>query len=217
MEIIAHGAATPRTQWNRTRSGNWSGAPPHPGTVYEARARAQMSGPPRYSDGALPTELWIGVARYVTRGRDVVALAGTSRLFRQIATRRANVRQVASAWAQSDRIGNDWLELVRYAHRLEDKDGHGRTALHFAAGRGREAAAAALIAAGADMNARDQNDETALYCAAGRGCEASVAALIAAGADVNARNVDGGTVLHSAVRKGHEAIAAALRAAGATE
>ena len=216
MEIIAHGAATPRTQWNRTRSGNWSGAPPHPGTVYEARARAQMSGPPRYSGGALPTELWIGVARYVTRGRDVVALAGTSRLFRQIATRRANVRQVASAWAQSDRIGNDWLELVRYAHRLEDKDAPSYTALHAVTYSGHEAAVAALIAAGADVNASCRNGLTPLHYAAIWGHEAIVAALIAAGADVNAKSWNGLTPLYWAAYGCHEALIAALIAAGAT-
>ena len=196
-------------------------------------ARAQMSVPPRYSGGALPTELWIGVARYVTRGRDVVALAGTSRLFRQIATRRANVRQVVRAWAQSDRIGDDWLELIEYARHLDDKGVVGATAPHYMAYRGHEAigatglqymvyggheaVVAALMAAGADVNAKDKLGRTALHYAAFGGYEAIVAALIAAGADVNAKNENGETLLYLAARECHATITAALRAAGATE
>ena len=139
-----------------------------------------MSEPPRYSGGALPTELWIGVARYVTRGRDVVALAGTSRLFRRIATRPANVRQVASAWDQSDRIGNDWTELIEYARHLDDKDVHGRTELHDAANGGYETAVAALIAAGADVKAISRCGWIARHYAVSQDHEAIIATLYVA-------------------------------------
>ncbi len=56
----------------------------------------------------------------------------------------------------------------------------------------------ALIAAGADINARDKRGATPLFRAAGTGCSACVARLLAAGADVSALDLRGRNVLHTA-------------------
>ena len=61
------------------------------------------------------------------------------------------------------------------------------TPLHDAAKAGNAAAISALLAAGADPNAKDKNGETPLHTAASRGHTAAISALLAAGADPNER------------------------------
>ncbi len=78
----------------------------------------------------------------------------------------------------------------------------------------------AALAAGADVNARDNADRTALIWIAFDGHTAVVAQLLAAGADVNARdNNNSWTALiaatAAATHNGHTAIVAQLLAAGA--
>lgn len=95
--------------------------------------------------------------------------------------------------------------------------GDGWTPLHLACFFAQPAAAAALIASGADVNARSRNamQNTPLHAAAGgRSCDA-VRALIEHGADVNARQEGGWTALHAAAQNGDVEMVRLLIAAGA--
>ena len=89
-----------------------------------------------------------------------------------------------------------------------------RPPLHWA---GKPEAAKALLAAGADVNVRDDQGRTALHLTTGYWVPntAAVEVLIAAGADVNARSKAGVTPLHAALRHRDLAIVEALIAAGA--
>lgn len=73
-----------------------------------------------------------------------------------------------------------------------------------------------LLAAKADVNARDDEDYSALHAAALRGNKDLVEVLLAHGAEVNARDKTYlATPLHLAVRAGHPGAAEALLAANA--
>ncbi|XP_047101595.1 TD and POZ domain-containing protein 1-like isoform X2 [Schistocerca piceifrons] len=72
-----------------------------------------------------------------------------------------------------------------------------------------------LLAAGADVVARDVDGETALHWAALRGHAAVVRLLLSAASDPNARDQWWRTPLHWAARNGHTEAAAALLQAGA--
>ena len=88
------------------------------------------------------------------------------------------------------------------------------TALHSAlAGPDRESALA-LIAAGADVNARQQDGFTALHEAAQNGDRAAVDALLAAGADPSPANGTGQRAADLARTHGHPEIAELLERAG---
>lgn len=93
----------------------------------------------------------------------------------------------------------------------------GFTALHYAAFFGDGPTAAALLAAGADPDARSKNDfwVMPLHSAAAGHRPDVVAALLAAGADPNARQRHGYTPLHGAAENGDEASVEALLGAGA--
>ena len=74
----------------------------------------------------------------------------------------------------------------------------------------------ALIAAGADINAKDNRlGNTPLHYAAWRDATEIMRALIAAGADIHAKNNRDNTSLHDAARNGKTKAAIALIAAGA--
>lgn len=89
-------------------------------------------------------------------------------------------------------------------------------ALIWAAQNGHEPVVAALVKAGADVNARtSKGGTTALALAAQNGHEAIVNALLAAEADVNAPGIAGWTPLMKAAHFGNETIVQALLAAGA--
>jgi len=101
-------------------------------------------------------------------------------------------------------------------------DGHGGlvnyTPLHEAAGENEDpAVVAALLEAGAYVNARGTSDRTPLHRAAvGNQNPAVIALLLEAGADVNGRAGGGRTPLHeAAARNGNPGVIAALVEAGA--
>jgi hypothetical protein len=88
------------------------------------------------------------------------------------------------------------------------------TALLEAARKGDSNKVKALIAAGADVNARDKEGTALMYVAAK--CDTdSVKAMIAAGADVNAKNNSWGSPLQMSARDGNLDSLKALIAAGA--
>ncbi len=77
----------------------------------------------------------------------------------------------------------------------------GWTLLHFAAHQGRLPAVLQLLAAGADVNARDEGGLVPIHTAAAN-CHVDVlAALVEAGADVNAANQSGFTPLYWATQR----------------
>merc|ERR1712098_418148 len=73
----------------------------------------------------------------------------------------------------------------------------------------------ALLAKGADPNAKDRNGKTALMSAAWRGHEDIVRALIDKGANPNAADISGRTALIAAAEGGQEAVVTVLLKAGA--
>jgi len=82
--------------------------------------------------------------------------------------------------------------------RADERDGHGRTALHWAAIGGSSGAVALLLDRGADVDARAQLDMTPLHWAALAGQADAADLLLRRGADVRARNAYGMTPLHEA-------------------
>jgi len=84
-----------------------------------------------------------------------------------------------------------------------------------AARAGSADAVKALLARGANPNARERRDQDALMWAAAEGHAAVVQALIDGGADVRARLKSGFTPLFFAVREGHIEVTRALLKAGA--
>lgn len=112
-------------------------------------------------------------------------------------------------------------EVVRYLvaagadPRAAAKNPMNVTALHSAvADGGDRESALALIAAGADVNARQRHGWTALHGAADSGDRAIVEALLAAGADPALANRDGKTAADVARERGHAELVALLESAG---
>ncbi|HTR38656.1 MAG TPA: ankyrin repeat domain-containing protein [Bryobacteraceae bacterium] len=93
----------------------------------------------------------------------------------------------------------------------------GWTPLHLACFFSQPATAEALIAFGADVNARSRNamHNTPLHAAAGGRARDAVRALIEHGADVNARQEGGWTALHAAAQNGDIEMVRLLIASGA--
>lgn len=88
-------------------------------------------------------------------------------------------------------ITNDTIKAV---------DGSGNSALHFAASWGLKNAAAALIAKGADTEAKNSRGEVPMFNAAQVDSPDLIEVLISSGANVNTRDNLGSTALHVAVR-----------------
>ena len=128
----------------------------------------------------------------------------------------ANVTIDMSSLHNAARRGNVALLkslLKRGSPDLRDKDG--RTALMDAVAAGQLRSIRALLAAGANVNARASDGRTPLIEAAVHGRPKSVRLLIAAHADLNYEQRGWGTALEAAERNGHNNIAALLREAGA--
>ena len=87
--------------------------------------------------------------------------------------------------------------------------------IHAAAFLGNIEAINQHLAAGADVNAKNDIGETLLHLAAYNDHKEIAELLIAEGADVNAKNDDGGNPLHYAAFWGHSEIAKLLIAKGA--
>ena len=84
--------------------------------------------------------------------------------------------------------------------------------IHDAASAGNIEAVQQHLAAGTDVNAKDNRGRTPLY----RATNKEIAKLlIASGADVNAKDVAGGTPLHAAIGLGHKETVELLIAKGA--
>ncbi|HZU28132.1 MAG TPA: ankyrin repeat domain-containing protein [Bryobacteraceae bacterium] len=107
------------------------------------------------------------------------------------------------------------LDSDRSLVRALTRDGW--TPLHLAAFFGQKEVAEALIAHGADVNARSVNAmrNMPLHAAAAGRSNEVVGVLLAHGADVNARQQGGWTALHAAAQSGDAAMATALLDAGA--
>jgi ankyrin repeat protein len=89
--------------------------------------------------------------------------------------------------------------IARHPRRINKQYGaFCDTPLHFAARFGREDLADPLIAAGADVEARNKLDERPLHTSATHGRPAVVQLLLARGADVDAIGPGGKTPLHAA-------------------
>lgn len=93
----------------------------------------------------------------------------------------------------------------------------GWTALHLACFFGQPEIADALIARGAEVNARSRNrmQNTPLHAAAAGRNQAAVRLLLEHGADVNARQHGGWTALHAAAQNGDVEMARLLLGGGA--
>ena len=92
----------------------------------------------------------------------------------------------------------------------------GMTPLHHAAQAGDIAAIEALLAGGANVNAKaEYYGATPLHDAAAHGSPSAVEALLAGGANVHAKNEGGATPLHVAAFPGSPSAIEALLAGGA--
>lgn len=94
-------------------------------------------------------------------------------------------------------------------------DPDGTTALHWAVRRGNAAAVDALIAAGANVSARNRYGVSPLSLAAERGDPALVERLLKAGADAKSTVTEGQTILMVAARTGNAQVIRQLVAYGA--
>ena len=117
---------------------------------------------------------------------------------------------VGTAWQVRSLIAVD----ARYPHSYAR---NGWTPLHYAAFADNAATAAALLDAGADVNARAKNrfDNTPLQVALLTSSRSAARLLLERHADVSARQSEGITALHEAAQSGDLAIIRMLLAAGA--
>jgi ankyrin repeat protein len=108
--------------------------------------------------------------------------------------------------------------LLRQGADVNEVQGDGMTALHWAASRGNLAATRMLVSAGARLDPVTRNGNyTPLHLAAQNGRAEAVKALLAAGANVNATTSSGGaSALHFAASSGDAATIDALVDKGAS-
>lgn len=79
-------------------------------------------------------------------------------------------------------------------------------------GQGHATAMQALLAAGADVQARQAGGDQPLHYAAHGGSVAAVEVTLTAGASVESREGNGDTALHTAAREGHAVRRSMIRA-----
>jgi uncharacterized protein len=103
--------------------------------------------------------------------------------------------------------------LLKYKPKVDVRDCAGQTPLDIAVLRGKPTAAALLINAGADPNARGPDGATYLHIAIGR--SDMVKFLLAKGGDVRAKDRYGSTPLHGAAERGRVDTVRALVTRGA--
>lgn len=108
-------------------------------------------------------------------------------------------------------------ELQKGAHNINEQDGDGNTALHFAALATQSAAEDVLLNAGADIHASSKFGITPLHSAAWAGNTKGCEKLLAAGANLEAQDVFGRTPLHNAAERGRLETYQALVGRGAKE
>ena len=121
---------------------------------------------------------------------------------------------VASAGDIHDAAKRDDADGIRQALEnaaegaVDSKDADGNSALHWAAWLGKPKAAAALLQAGADVDATDGRPQNtalmkAAYNGASRGHDKVISLLLKAGASVGAQNGHGTTALMNAASQGN--------------
>jgi ankyrin repeat protein len=157
----------------------------------------------------------VRVARGVNRARWSVALFAAATLSLAAAPFASTDAPIADAEMRGDSAAV--RQLIKQGGDVNEAQGDGMTALHWAAMRGDAAQASMLIYAGARLEAATRNGNyTPLHLAARAGKVATVKALLAAGADVKAATTSGGTTaLHFAAAEGNADVVNALIDKGA--
>ncbi|XP_071636387.1 uncharacterized protein [Temnothorax longispinosus] len=105
---------------------------------------------------------------------------------------------------------SDIVEILLEKTYVDMKDPANANLLHWAAGRGHTDVVNALIARGADVDARTSNNLTPLCFAAQEGYEEIVEIFIAGGANVNVKSTENVTPLHLAAVNGHNNVVKVL-------
>jgi ankyrin repeat protein len=127
---------------------------------------------------------------------------------------RAHKTSMAAAVAAALLIGGSF-GFADEAKDLKARRPDGSTALQWAAFAGDAAEAKRLIAAGADVNAKNNYGINAMLLAADIASTELIELLLKAGADANSANPDGETALHLVARAGNIEAAKLLLKAGA--
>lgn len=138
-------------------------------------------------------------------GHDLLCLEALLRKGADVNLRTAEGRTALTQtleFAYSEQDPTDAVRvLLSHGAKVNEVDGQGWTALHWAAICQRIGPVETLIEAGADVNAQHGREWTVLTTAAANGHAETVKLLLSHGARVNARNGDGttalGAVLHS--------------------
>jgi ankyrin repeat protein len=117
----------------------------------------------------------------------------------------------AAAVGDTDRV----LELLEGGAPVDQRDGHGRTALLIATRADHAAVARHLIGAGADVNAKDRMQDTPFLYAGAEGRNAILSLILATGrAKLDDTNRYGGVALIPAAHHGHPETVRMLISAG---
>ena len=157
------------------------------------------------------------MSRLATAALCALAFAATALVVLRVVVGGRGRPESALARAAAAEDGERVRALARAGAALDAPDASGFTALDWAARNGRVEAIQALVAAGADPDARDSgpNGWTPLLHAIHKGQAGAARTLLAAGADPNARALNGGVALMAAAIRGDPELVDLLLAAGA--